>query len=539
MDLSEEKSVPYPRRTTIQVNIGNVPMGSNYPIRIQSMANTLTSDIPGSVAQCIRIINAGADFVRLTVPSLADADAFAAIKRRLLEEGYTTPLAADVHFNPDIALKVADFADKVRINPGNFSDLQKFRMLIEKCRSRKVALRIGVNHGSLSEKIMDLYGDTPEGMAESAMEYLRICKERGFDQVVVSMKASNVRIMIFATRLVADMMDNAGMPFPLHLGVTEAGEGEDGRIKSAVGIGALLAEGLGDTIRVSLTEEPEAEVPVARQLAVERRGEGESGRTGEGEKGEGRRSFEYNRRKSRIIVNIGGNNPPLVYGFDPFPENVHLIHAGYIDLTGELFDQLLQDKAILVYKGSLPNTHAELQGLRKMLEERKCDVPVIFCLNLEERNAKDFMLKAAAGLGGAFIDGFGDGIWLSNSTPLSRDVINNTALGILQAARTRMSKTEYISCPSCGRTNFNLIETLARIKQATIHLTGLKIGVMGCIVNGPGEMADADYGYVGAGKGKVTLYKAKEVVKRNISEDQAVEELVRLIKENGDWIVKK
>ena len=275
MNLADKHPLLYKRRNTVQVNIGNVPMGSDFPVRIQSMANTLTSDIPGSVAQCIRMIKAGADYVRFTVPSPADADAFAAIKNELKSQGYTTPLIADVHFNPDIALKVADYADKVRINPGNFTDIEKFRSLVEKCRANRAAIRIGVNHGSLSERIMNEFGDSPAGMAESAMEYLRICRDMHFNQVVVSMKASNVRIMVYATRLIAALMEREGMHYPLHLGVTEAGEGEDGRIKSAVGIGTLLAEGLGDTIRVSLTEEPEAELPVARKLAEERGEKGE------------------------------------------------------------------------------------------------------------------------------------------------------------------------------------------------------------------------------------------------------------------------
>ena len=515
----------YSRRRTITVNIGNIPMGSDYPVRIQSMGNTQTRDIDSSVEQCIRIIKADADYVRFTVPSLSDVKAFAAIKSRIREKNYSAPLIADVHFNPEIALKVAEYADKVRVNPGNFIDKSRFTELIRICREQGVAIRIGVNHGSLSEKIMDRYGDTPAGMVESAMEFLRICRDENFDQVVVSMKASNVRVMVYATRLIAHIMDREGLNYPLHLGVTEAGAGEDGRIKSAAGTGTLLAGGLGDTIRVSLTEEPEAEIPVAARIA----------NLFSGKEVYSRGRFEFVKRKTRPTGNIGGNQVPVVPGFDKLDIGIRLIEGDWDNMNDQFIQELSSDtKAVLVYKAESENIPAELSALREKLEG--CEVPVIIKLNLKETSAEDFMLKSAAFLGGAFIDGFGDGIWLTNSFPLEKDFINSVSLGILQACRTRMSKTEYISCPSCGRTQFNLMQTVARIKQATSHLKGLKIGVMGCIVNGPGEMADADYGYVGAGKGKITLYKAREVVKKGVPEGQAVDELIALIKENGDWI---
>ncbi|MFO7370488.1 MAG: (E)-4-hydroxy-3-methylbut-2-enyl-diphosphate synthase [Bacteroidales bacterium] len=528
----DEDILHYRRRKTVTVHVGGVPLGSDHPVRIQSMANTSTADITGSVAQCIRIIKAGAEFVRFTVPSINDVDAIAAIRKQLREQGFQTPIIADVHFNPDIALKVAAYVDKVRINPGNFAEIGKFSELLEICRANHTAVRIGVNHGSLSERIMEKFGDTPEGMAESAMEFLRICREKQFDQVVVSMKASNVRVMIQSTRLVANKMDRENMHFPLHLGVTEAGEGEDGRIKSAVGIGTLLADGLGDTIRVSLTEEPEAEIPVARKLVDFTGSPLQKVRTGE----QNKLQTDYSRRATRKTGNIGGNLPPLVYSLDAPGNHVNLVHATSNELTAEFLNKLNADlSAVLVYEPSADKVQHELRWLRQTLDSAKCEVPAIFRLHLQSKSEEDFMLHAAANLGGAFIEGFGDGIWLTNEYPLPQQQIHSVSLGILQAARARMSKTEYISCPSCGRTNFNLIEALSRIKAATSHLKGLKIGVMGCIVNGPGEMADADYGYVGAGKGKITLYKSKEVVKRGVPESEAVEELIALIKDHGDW----
>jgi (E)-4-hydroxy-3-methylbut-2-enyl-diphosphate synthase len=500
------------------------------------MANTLTSDIDLSVAQFIRIAEAGADYVRFTVPSMADADAFSLIKKALRARGHLTPLIADVHFNPEIALKVADYADKVRINPGNFSDKNKFYSLVEKCRVSGKAIRIGVNHGSLSQSVMDKFGDTPLGMAESAMEYLRICRELNFNQVVVSMKSSNVRVMIYATRLIADMMDKEDMPFPLHLGVTEAGEGEDGRIKSAVGIGTLLSEGLGDTIRVSLTEDPEAEIPVARSILRSISADMKDGRNKTIVHKEAGR-FEFIKRKSMIAGNIGGGLPPVVYGYDRIDPVVRMLRSSFNELNDEFISDLSsRSDAVLVFTTGGSNVQAELKWLRNRLEECKCAVPVILRLITNENTEDDFMIKCSVSLGGTIIDGFGDGLWLENTNGTGKEKINSISLGILQACRARMSKTEFISCPSCGRTHFNLIDALSKIRKATGHLKGLKIGVMGCIVNGPGEMADADYGYVGSGIGKITLYKAKEIVKKGIPEDKAVEELIILIRENGDWI---
>ncbi len=526
----------YKRRKTIQVDIGGIPLGSDFPIRVQSMANTRTDDLQGSLEQCIRIIKAGSDYVRFTVPSLSDVKAVGTIKQELIRQGYATPVIADVHFNAEVALQVADHVDKVRINPGNFNDTKKFLLLIEKCRSRGVALRIGVNHGSLSDSIMNRYGDTPVGMAESAMEFLRICRDKDFNQVVVSMKASNVRIMVYSTRLVAEMMLEEGMDFPLHLGVTEAGEGEDGRIKSAAGIGALLADGLGDTIRVSLTEDPENEVPVARKLINHVTALSQHVPLPEMEESY-MYPFTYKRNITRTVGNIGGNHPPVVIGADSLDDQIKLVTVSFGELTDSLIRELTDDKtAVLVYRCTNANIQAELRWLNFKLNKHQCDIPVIFQLQLNEHHLEDFQLKSAASLGGAFIDGFGNGIWLTNHFPFPADQINSTAFGILQACRARMTRTDYISCPSCGRTNFNLMDTLARIKAATSHLKGLKIGVMGCIVNGPGEMADADYGYVGVGKGKINLYKSREVIKRGIPEESAVEELISLIKEHGEWI---
>jgi (E)-4-hydroxy-3-methylbut-2-enyl-diphosphate synthase len=601
-------SVNYKRRETITVNIGQVPLGSSFPIRVQSMANTLTSDLEGSVGQCMRMIEAGADYIRFTIPSLHDVEHIAAIRKKLMSLGDQTPLIADVHFNADIAFRVTDYVAKVRINPGNYCENRKqvsseitdgeyldgldriretFKLLLDKCQKKGVALRIGVNHGSLSERIMRRFGDTPAGMAESAMEFLRICKENGFNQVVVSMKASNVRVMVQATRLVTKMMEEEGMHFPLHLGVTEAGDGEDGRIKSAAGIGALLHDGLGDTIRVSLTEDPEKEIPVALNL-VQHVSRLPGHALLPDMKYLPADPFVFSKRRSGISGIIGGHHAPVVIGgvftrADYFfsdswdeircfagdgrliiPYNLWLkkgydqayplLSAGqYLDKnlrsTETNFVRItLRDLALLsqnplksdntvviVYECSHINIQAELRGLHYNLREAGCSLPVIIRCQYGEPDLESIQVKSAADLGGTFIDGFGDGLWLSNSLPVSAEEVVSVAFGILQACRARITRTEFISCPSCGRTNFNLMETLARIKKATSHLKGLKIGVMGCIVNGPGEMADADYGYVGAGKGRITLYKSKEVVKRGIPEQSAVDELIALIKECGDW----
>jgi (E)-4-hydroxy-3-methylbut-2-enyl-diphosphate synthase len=525
------------------------------------MANTLTSDIEGSVRQCIDIIKAGADYVRFTVPSSVDVNNFALIKKNLREKGFQTPLIADVHFNADIALQVSEYADKVRINPGNFGEpavaRARFISLIEKCRKRGVAVRIGVNHGSLSRRIMEEFGDTPAGMAESALEFLRICRKLKFDQVVVSMKASNVRVMVQATRLVVKKMDAEDMHFPLHLGVTEAGEGEDGRIKSAAGIGALLCSGLGDTIRISLTEAPEMEIPVAVKLLQH-----VSGIINHKPfpflVNQPADPFDFTRRISAVRGNIGGSQVPVVMGetekadfptpepgivdagayinINQKPPGINLVHFTFSDIPLLERKDLCNDSTmVIVYDCSSENVQAELTWLHYQLRQSDCDLPVIFHRHYREDDLEAFQIKSATDMGSAFIDGFGDGLWLTNSGSISAEDLVSTAFGILQACRARMTRTEFISCPSCGRTNFNLIETMGRIKAATSHLKSLKIGVMGCIVNGPGEMADADYGYVGAGRGKITLYKSKEIVKRGIPEQSAVDELVALIKEYGDW----
>jgi (E)-4-hydroxy-3-methylbut-2-enyl-diphosphate synthase len=594
------------RRSAASVNIGQVPMGSDHPIRVQSMANTLTSDLDGSLAQCLRIAEAGADYVRFTVPAVSDIRNIAVIREKMREKGFQVPIIADVHFNSEIAFQVSQVVDKVRINPGNFSGLHKpgemalsdesFKMefqelrkkfipLLEKCRTHHTALRIGVNHGSLSQRIMDRYGDTPAGMAESAMEFLRICKARGFDQVVVSMKSSNVMVMVQATRLVVKRMDEEDMHFPLHLGVTEAGEGEDGRIKSAVGIGALLNDGLGDTIRVSLTEEPEMEVPVALKLIrhISLQNERNSRHAWEGSQFQ---PLEFNRRNTAIAGNIGGGFVPVVIGESgnadylfreippgsgektevsriipyaqwledkpplgfplmsaaqyaashPRSDRINFVWLKSDDVAGLELESFASDRtAIIVYHCYGNLVQDELRWFYSRYKKAGCNRPVIVRVDYREDNLESLQVKSAADLGGTFIDGMGNGLWITNRGSIAPERVVSLSFGILQTCRARITRTEYISCPSCGRTNFNLMETLERIKAATSHLTHLKIGVMGCIVNGPGEMADADYGYVGAGQGKVTLYKSKQVVKRGIPENSAVAELIAVIKENGDW----
>jgi len=604
------------RRPTDNVFIGDLAMGSRYPVRIQSMANTLTGDTDATVEQCIRIIAAGADYVRITVPSVSDTASLGRIREKLRSLGYKTPLIADVHFNAEIAMKAAAVVEKVRINPGNFGITGKFRKgeytreeyqqewerqkkafirLLEICREHNTALRIGVNHGSLSDRIMMRYGDTAAGMAESALEFLRVCRDEKFTPVVVSMKASHTLVMIYATRLLVKRMNDEGMHYPLHLGVTEAGEGEDGRIKSAIGIGTLLAEGIGDTIRVSLTEEPEAEIPVARKLvSICSAIVPENNAAGDTSFPAG--SFAYARRKSSAVLNTGGNHVPVVIagtedikgvpgpgeenpdflfatdrkdeykiaarvgvilpyqawlrqpdqkGWFPLFDGGEILNATTLSpdlnflqltraqLTGDIIRFIRQKNNVVIIAD--PDSQDALSAYRNFfaaLDREKITAPVILRSHITEKEKEDFQLKASVHLGALLADGLGDGIWLSGS---HAGESASTAFGILQATRTRITKTEYIACPSCGRTHFNLMETLAAIKARTSHLKGLKIGVMGCIVNGPGEMADADYGYVGSGKGRITLYKAREVIKRNIPEASALDELIRLIKENGDW----
>lgn len=485
----------FSRRKSLQVAIGSTKIGGDNPIAVQSMTNTATADVAASVAQIERIADAGAPIVRLTAQGIKEGEAFAQIMPALRSEGYQTAIVADIHFVPQIASIAADYVDKVRINPGNYrTEGGELEALIEKCRKRGVALRIGVNHGSLARHIVDKFGDTPQGMVASAMEFLRRCRAANFDQVVVSMKSSNTRVMVHAYRLLVEAMEAEGMLYPIHLGVTEAGNGLEGRIKSAVGIGALLADGIGDTIRVSLTEAPENEIPVAQMLV-----EHFSAREGEFTITHPERysPTEY-RRRSDIQTPI--------------------IHS---EVTDEF----------LVLDSVSSNPTAEWRAAILSLESEK--QPVVIRRKYEG-SLEQVAICAAADMGGLLLDGVADGVWI-DAPQLSEQELTTIELNILQASRVRISHTEYIACPSCGRTLYDIEGTLAQIKAKTSHLKGLKIGVMGCIVNGPGEMADADYGYVGAAAGKITLYKGREVVCRNIPQEQALDRLIEIIKENGDW----
>ena len=485
----------FSRRKSLQVAIGSTKIGGDNPIAVQSMTNTATADVAASVAQIERIADAGAPIVRLTAQGIKEGEAFAQIMPALRSEGYQTAIVADIHFVPQIASIAADYVDKVRINPGNYrTEGGELEALIEKCRKRGVALRIGVNHGSLARHIVDKFGDTPQGMVASAMEFLRRCRAANFDQVVVSMKSSNTRVMVHAYRLLVEAMEAEGMLYPIHLGVTEAGNGLEGRIKSAVGIGALLADGIGDTIRVSLTEAPENEIPVAQMLV-----EHFSAREGEFAITHPERysPTEY-RRRSDIQTPI--------------------IHS---EVTDEF----------LVLDSVSSNPTAEWRAAILSLESEK--QPVVIRRKYEG-SLEEVAICAAADMGGLLLDGVADGVWI-DAPQLSEQELTTIELNILQASRVRISHTEYIACPSCGRTLYDIEGTLAQIKAKTSHLKGLKIGVMGCIVNGPGEMADADYGYVGAAAGKITLYKGREVVCRNIPQEQALDRLIEIIKENGDW----
>lgn len=619
------------RVNTKEVQIGTLRLGGDNPIRVQSMTTTDTMDTDGSVAQSIRMIDAGCELVRLTAPSKNEAENLKNIKAELVRKGYHTPLVADIHFTPNAAEIAAKIVEKVRVNPGNYADKKKFEEieytnesyqaeldrieekftpLVLLCKEHGTAMRIGTNHGSLSDRILSRYGDTPEGMVESAFEFIRICEKLHFDQLVISMKASNTIVMVQAYRLLMAKMLENGVVYPLHLGVTEAGDGEDGRIKSAVGIGALLEDGLGDTIRVSLTEAPEAEIPVAQKLAAKYHQY--EPLVFEHPKAELNYSpFSYARRESASLHNIGGKNAPIVLADLSFVEQIKTAHffgfgyqysipldkwniqeqaADYVyignneldfevpgtlgvivdfDLWKVAYSQkagfyplILKEQLPEVAKDqicflpleaedAIPQELAEKPNVciilntkhdnktqlyrRFFLELQTSNYthPVILSYQYETDELETFQLYSGADAGALLIDGFGDGLWLNAN--LGAQYINSTSFGILQATRTRISKTEYISCPSCGRTLFDLQETTAKIRQRTAHLKGLKIGIMGCIVNGPGEMADADYGYVGTGPGKINLYKEKTIVKRNIEEEQAVEALVELIKEYGDW----
>ncbi len=613
----------YCRRGSSEVNIGGTPLGGNNPIRIQSMTTTSTDDTEESVAQAKRIIDAGGEYVRLTTQGVREAENLKNINAYLRKDGYYTPLVADVHFNPHVAEVAALYAEKVRINPGNYVDpARTFKSLeytdkeyadelkkiedqlvpfLNICKENHTAIRIGVNHGSLSDRIMSRYGDTPEGIVESCMEFLRICKRKDFNDVVISIKASNTVVMVRSVRLLVDAMDKEDMHYPLHLGVTEAGEGEDGRIKSAVGIGALLADGIGDTIRVSLSEEPEDEIPVARHLV-----DYISSHSGHllipGSEYKGFDYLHPERRKTNAVQDIGGDNVPIVISTQTNssqPSSADYIYAGnrlpenpdpnknYIvdfDKYQELIDnQFSCSKVFPIYPYNatpfISGSKAKLKFLvlqfgapsdeylpclkqnpevvvicvsnhKNRLGDQRALVhefmvnginnPVVFCqmYRHSQDEKSDFQLEAAADMGALMFDGLTDGIWLMNDGNLSIDDINATAFGILQAARLRTTKTEYISCPGCGRTLYNLRNTIAQIKEATKDMNGLKIAIMGCIVNGPGEMADADYGYVGAARGKISLYRKKVCVEKNIPEEDAVEKLLELINKDRAKIIE-
>lgn len=540
----------YHRRPTLEVRVGNTAIGGNNPVRIQSMASTSTMDTEASVAQARRIVDAGAELVRFTAQGVREAANLGEIRRRLRESGCDVPLVADIHFNPRAAFAAAEQVEKVRINPGNFVDPGRtFRKIeytdeeyaaelkrleealvpfLETCRANDTAIRLGVNHGSLSDRIMSRYGDTPAGMVESAMEFLRVCRSHGFDRVVISIKASNVVVMVETVTRLVEAMDAEEMHYPLHLGVTEAGDGEDGRIKSAVGIGALLREGIGDTIRVSLSEEPEAELPVARKIMdyidlMATAAPVEAPRDGRFRLGKGMR------RMSREIGAVGGSRVPVVPAVDGITRmkeiDAEAVIAGKVDIAPD-------DIILLSASGEVPGM--TLEAAMNILVAEGIDNPVILRGVYNGPDAYTVRLRASIDLGALMLKGFADGIEIV-SDALTPDEASRLALAIFQSARLRISHTEYIACPGCGRTLFDLQQTLARVKEATSHLKGLKIGVMGCIVNGPGEMADADYGYVGAGVGKISLYKGKECVEKNIPAEEAVSHLVELIKKCGDW----
>ncbi|MBS1533100.1 MAG: (E)-4-hydroxy-3-methylbut-2-enyl-diphosphate synthase [Bacteroidetes bacterium] len=645
----------YSRFVTREVHIGDVPMGGSNPIRIQSMTTTDTMDTIGTVEQSIRMINAGCEYVRITAPSIKEAQNLAEIKKQLRARGYTTPLVADIHFTPNAAEVAARIVEKVRVNPGNYADkkrfdqidyteaeykaeleriYQKFSPLVKVCKEYGTAMRIGTNHGSLSDRIMSRYGDTPQGMVESAMEFMRICEMLNYYELVISMKSSNPQVMVQAYRLLVETMVAEGMNYPLHLGVTEAGDGEDGRIKSAVGIGTLLEDGLGDTVRVSLTEEPEAEAPVAIALVqryVKRKAESEKQKANDNDKLSAfslqlsaHNPYAYKKRETyeanafigghmvpRVVVDLSHANlkdPAILndagYIYSPlldkysmgeqsvdfvyladqlpsftFPGNLkqlynystwqkladktlchpvftlreyieagdrtsalNLVRVTNADVESDAFGMLPMDKSLvfILETGENHGMADQRQFFFKM-EELGLDIPVIIKRSYEfrtqdsELRTQDLQLYASTDLGGLLVDGFGDGIWI-DAPGVETKAITSTAFGILQATRSRISKTEYISCPSCGRTLFDLMVTTQMIRSRTSHLKGLKIGIMGCIVNGPGEMADADYGYVGSGTDKVTLYRGKEAVKKNISSANALDELIGIIREDGNWI---
>lgn len=536
----------YKRRDTSETKVGNIGIGGDNPVRIQSMTNTSTMDTDGSVDQALKIAEAGGEIVRLTTQGVREAENMGAIRAGLDKAGCNVPLVADVHFNPSAAYKAVETCEKVRINPGNFVDpARTFKKLeytdeeyaeelkrieetfvpfLDKCKLYGTALRLGVNHGSLSDRIMSRYGDTPEGMVESALEYLRICKAEGFNDVVISIKSSNVGVMVKTVELLASAMEDEGMHYPLHLGVTEAGDGEDGRVKSAAGIGALLGEGLGDTIRVSLTENPENEIPVARKLR-----DYITSRIGHESVCEPEKEHEGNTRNESVkIPGFEKVNYPIVVGLDLEAPMAGWHHAEAMDEI-----ELFADDLPVILETRNKNVPGSIGSWIERFVTKGGKNPVIIKVTYTDKDLEDLQIKASADLGALLLRGYGLGIWIE-APAFSQEILNSLSLGILQATRLRISKTEYIACPSCGRTLFDLQKTLKEVKEATKEMTGLKIGVMGCIVNGPGEMADADYGYVGAGPGKVSLYKGKQLVKKNISSEDAIPELLALIASDRD-----
>lgn len=548
------KNYTYHRRSTWPVRVGCVELGGDNPIRLQSMTSTSTMDSEGSVEQIKRIVDAGGEIVRLTAQGVREAENLADISARLREDGIGTPLVADIHFNPRAAFAAASRVEKVRINPGNFVDPGRvFKKidytdeeyaaeivkieeglipLLDICKQHSTALRIGVNHGSLSDRIMSRYGDTPAGMVESALEFLRVCLKHDFRDVVISIKASNVGVMVETVRRLVAAMDAEDMHFPLHLGVTEAGDAEDGRIKSAVGIGSLLADGIGDTIRVSLSEEPELEIPEAARIARFISGLSAGKPVNPVAVPDGYNEFSPSRRKS-----VWSDRLPQVVGLDiPAGDMKDAITLLAEDgLTDGVAEILSADSAkVVVLDSKDANAIGHLKAFMMEMVNRGLENPVIIRRGYGDMAEEDMIIAASIELGSLLLAGFADGIWIE-SERLSRDRLNDMALAILQATRMRISKTEFISCPGCGRTLYDLQSTLRDIKAATSHLKGLKIGVMGCIVNGPGEMADADYGYVGAAAGKISLYKGKECIEKNIPTEDAISHLIALIKANGDW----
>lgn len=544
----------YSRRRTSVAHVASVDVGGDNPVRLQSMNNTTTTDVEASVAQALRIAAAGADIDRLTAQGVREAQAMGEIRRRLREAGCTMPLVADIHFNPRAAFAAAETVDKVRINPGNFVDpgrvfkqieytdeqyaaeLRKiadtFGPFLDICRRNHTAVRIGVNHGSLSDRIMSRYGDTPAGMVESAMEFLRVARDRDFTDIVISIKASNTVVMVETVRRLVAAMEAEGMAFPLHLGVTEAGDGEDGRVRSAVGIGTLLSHGIGDTIRVSLSEEPEAEIPVAREL-VDYIAARASAPHIEARTVEGYDPLAPAPRHSRAIGNAGGENVPVVPGLDE-------IEAPLLRLDASVGPEAVAAAAkgapdhIVVLTSHHANPVGEVTAAIHGMMRAGADNPVVVSLDYGDLEPEKVVIRASADFGTLLLDGLVDGVEI-RAAKMDAEAIGRLSLGILQAARRRVSRTEFVSCPGCGRTMFDLQATVKVVKAVTSHLKGLKIAVMGCIVNGPGEMADADYGYVGAAAGNVSLYRGKVAVEKNIPSEQAVDRLVALIKADGRW----